>query len=124
LEKILEGLRDENTAYIYHAHDHYFILIGYDLTPQRPVDAYKPFEEIDPALLDHWLIIGEPAKFYPTMHIKRWKDIEMDLKLTNPQYFNIREPQKGVMSNNIQNGGSCHCIMKFRKSSHRPKEKP
>ena len=28
-------------SFIYHAHDHYFCPIGYEICPKRPVDAYK-----------------------------------------------------------------------------------
>jgi len=31
-DKLKEGLRSENNGFIYHAHDHYFCPMGYDLT--------------------------------------------------------------------------------------------
>lgn len=42
-------------------------------------------------------MIGETAAYYPSMHIKKWKDIVMDIELENPKYYNIREQHKGVM---------------------------
>lgn len=36
-----KGLKDTNTAFIYHCHNHYFCPIGYEETPQFCVDAYR-----------------------------------------------------------------------------------
>lgn len=31
-------------TFIYHAHDHYFCPMGYEIVPRRPPDAYKKLE--------------------------------------------------------------------------------
>ncbi len=77
--KLIEGLKNENMAFIYHAYDHYFCPIGYEVTSLKPTDAYKKLEDIDPKNLEYWIMIGEPAKFYPGMHIRKWKDVAMDI---------------------------------------------
>ena len=33
LKELCEGLRDDKMSFIYHAHDHYFCPMGYDMTP-------------------------------------------------------------------------------------------
>ncbi len=42
-----EGLRSDKMSYIYHAHDHYFCPLGYEITPNWGIEAYKKLEEID-----------------------------------------------------------------------------
>lgn len=44
---LLEGLKSEKKGYIYHAYDHYFCPIGYEITPNKPLDAYKKLSEIN-----------------------------------------------------------------------------
>ena len=38
---LLEGLEATNKAYIYLAYNDIFNPIGYEITPQKPLDAYK-----------------------------------------------------------------------------------
>ena len=38
--KLVEGLRSETKAYIYHCWNHYFCPIGFELTPVNAMDAY------------------------------------------------------------------------------------
>ena len=45
LEKLLEGIRSENTCFIYHAHDHYFCPIGYGNFISSLVIKYKRKKE-------------------------------------------------------------------------------
>lgn len=35
LEKIIEGLKSENTCFIYHAFDHYFCPIGFEICANK-----------------------------------------------------------------------------------------
>ena len=41
LDKLKEGLRSKNTSFIYHCYNHYFCPIGYEDTPEDPLDAYR-----------------------------------------------------------------------------------
>ena len=34
--KLIEGLKSENTTFIYHAYDHYFCPIGFEITTLKP----------------------------------------------------------------------------------------
>lgn len=71
-------------------------------------------KDIDPKDLEYWIMIGDPAKFYPCMHIRKWKDIEMDIKLESPFYYDMREAHKGVIERKGGlKGGSLHCIIAF-----------
>lgn len=48
----------------------------------------------------------------------RWEDIVRDLSCESPQYFNIRHPERGVLSKNTKRKGTnLHCIMAFKKLS-------
>ena len=51
---------------------------------------YKKLSEVDKDKIEPWIFIGEPAGFYPIMHIRKWSDIVMDIELKSPQYYNIR----------------------------------
>jgi hypothetical protein len=66
------------------------------MTPSRPPDSYRRTEEIDPNNFDYWVFIGEPSKCYPSFHIRKWKEIVKDLTLGNPQYYDMRKPEKGI----------------------------
>ncbi|EGR29601.1 immunoglobulin-like variable motif protein, putative [Ichthyophthirius multifiliis] len=121
LSRLEEGLRNENMTFIYHAHDHYFCPVGYEICPQRPVDAYNKLDEINQNELDHWIFIGEPSKRYPAFHIKLWSEIVKDISTGNPYYYNIRHPEKGIMERKGEiyktkkAGTSINCIMAFQK---------
>ena len=41
LEKLQEGLKDANMAFIYHCHNHYFCPIGFEEVPKKATDAYR-----------------------------------------------------------------------------------
>lgn len=41
LEKLQEGLRSSNTAFVYHCYNHYFCPIGFELVPKKATDAYR-----------------------------------------------------------------------------------
>ena len=44
----------------------------------------------------------------------RWQDVHTDLNCQNPQYFNIRQTEKGVQTRKTKRrGGNIHCIMAF-----------
>lgn len=66
LEKLVAGLKTDTNAYIYHAYDHYFCPMGYEISATRPPDAYKALGDIDKNNLEYWIFIGEPSKCYPT----------------------------------------------------------
>jgi uncharacterized FAD-dependent dehydrogenase len=96
---LIDGLRNEKKAYIYHCWNHYFCPIGFDITPKQPYDAYQDLS--DETLktqqqTDTWIIIGEISKCYPSFHTKKWTDIVTDLNTQFPEFFNIRKNELGV----------------------------
>ena len=64
LHKMMNGLKSENNAYVYHCHDHYMCPMGFEITPSNPPDAYKKLEDIDEENLEHWIFVGEPSKVF------------------------------------------------------------
>ena len=57
LENLKDGLRSTDRTYIYHCYNHYMCPIGFEMTPNKPVDAYALNKDI--AEFDTWIIIGE-----------------------------------------------------------------
>ena len=47
LEKLKAGLQTDRCSYIYHAYDHYFCPVGYEITPNKGYEAYQPIQNID-----------------------------------------------------------------------------
>lgn len=41
LKNLLEGLKSERKAYIYHCYNHYMCPIGYEITHKNPMDSYS-----------------------------------------------------------------------------------
>lgn len=89
---LIEGLRCEKKAFIYHCWNHYFCPIGFELTPASPYSAYNEISTSS----DTWIIIGEVSKCYPCFHVKRWDDIVQDISCAMPEFFNIRKSELGV----------------------------
>jgi hypothetical protein len=90
--KLVEGLVRGKTAFIYHAYDHYFCPVGYEL-------VHKNSSEVTTApcskLLDEsqlWILISESAPRFAPLRIVRWEDIERDLSTNYPQRYDIRNP--------------------------------
>jgi hypothetical protein len=44
--------------------------MGFDITPNRPQDAYKTLDELKPNEVEHWIFIGEPSKVNNIKNIK------------------------------------------------------
>jgi hypothetical protein len=116
---LLDGLRSESKAYIYHCWNHYFCPLGFDLTPRHPHDAYS--SEVQD--FETWIIIGEISKCYPVFHTKKWSDIITDLNTGYPEFFNIRKSELGVQRKEAEvfqeggkkHGGNLHCIIEFER---------
>jgi len=118
LAELKIGLRDEKKAYIYHCHNHYFLIIGYESNPNLPIEAYLPKEELTDT--EEWIVIGEISKRYAPFHVKKWSDIVLDLDQQHPKYFNIRHPEHGIMVKEVKDttkskkiGSNLHCIIEF-----------
>ena len=94
LDKLKEGLRSENTAFIYHCYNHYMCPIGFEMTPTKPIDAYQVTSEI--AEFNHWVIVGEISSCYPSFHVLKWEDIVKDISCGYPEFFNVRKKDLGV----------------------------
>lgn len=41
LMKLMQGLKDESMAYIYHCQNHYFCPVGFEATPLKAAKAYR-----------------------------------------------------------------------------------
>lgn len=72
-EMLSSGLQGTEKTYIYHCWDHYMCPIGYEITPLRPMNAYKSLKDIGE--FERWLIIGEISKAHPVFHVKKWADV-------------------------------------------------
>ncbi|XP_069746808.1 basic immunoglobulin-like variable motif-containing protein isoform X2 [Narcine bancroftii] len=114
LLKLTQGLKDESMAFIYHCQNHYFCPIGFEATPLKATKAFRgklPLEE-----MEFWILIGEPSKKHPAIHCKKWADIVTDLNTQNPEYLDIRNPEKGIQYRKTKKvGGNLHCIIAFQK---------
>ncbi|XP_072898015.1 DNA excision repair protein ERCC-5 homolog [Hemitrygon akajei] len=114
LLKLTQGLKDESMAFIYHCQNHYFCPIGFEATPLKACKAFRgklPIEE-----MEFWILIGEPSKKHPAIHCKKWTDIVTDLNTQNPEYLDIRNPEKGIQYRKTKKvGGNLHCIIAFQK---------
>ncbi|XP_046568891.1 LOW QUALITY PROTEIN: basic immunoglobulin-like variable motif-containing protein [Haliotis rubra] len=119
LQNLKTGLKDPNTAYIYHCQNHYFCPIGYDDTPVRADAAYSgplPQEEVNT-----WILIGDPSASHPSIHCKRWSDISTDLNNQSPDFLDIRRLYRGLQKKKTKKvGRNLHCIMTFQKSQPLP----
>lgn len=121
-EMLKDGLKGEEKAYIYHCWNHYMCPIGFEMTPTKPMDAYKKLEDITE--LEKWLIIGEISKAYPVFHVKKWSQVVTDIDCQFPKFFNIRKSEVGVQEKTSKAftegsklGGNLHCIIEFVKDS-------
>ncbi|XP_060681774.1 basic immunoglobulin-like variable motif-containing protein isoform X1 [Hemiscyllium ocellatum] len=123
LMKLTQGLKDESMAFIYHCQNHYFCPIGFEATPLKASKAFRhfvlPFAYRGKLPLDEmefWILIGEPSKKHPAIHCKKWADIVLDLNTQNPEYLDIRNPEKGIQCRKTKKvGGNLHCIIAFQK---------
>ncbi|XP_048240896.1 basic immunoglobulin-like variable motif-containing protein [Haliotis rufescens] len=119
LQTLKMGLKDPNTAYIYHCQNHYFCPVGYDDTPLRADEAYSgplPQEEVNT-----WILIGDPSASHPSMHCKRWSDISTDLNNQSPDFLDIRRLYRGQQKSKTKKvGRNLHCIITFQKSHQLP----
>lgn len=117
LQRLKDGLQDDSMAFIYHCYNHYFCPIGYEEVAKKPEDAYCV--NLQPSQYDTWILIGEPNRKKTGIHWKRWQDVYTDLNCQNPEYFNIRQTEKGVQTRKTKKtGGNIHCIMAFTSAEH------
>ncbi|XP_043548605.1 DNA excision repair protein ERCC-5 [Chiloscyllium plagiosum] len=114
LMKLTQGLKDESMAFIYHCQNHYFCPIGFEATPLKASKAFRGKLPLDE--MEFWILIGEPSKKHPAIHCKKWADIVLDLNTQNPEYLDIRNPEKGIQYRKTKKvGGNLHCIIAFQK---------
>lgn len=120
LKELVEGLKSNKKAYIYHCFNHYMCPIGFELAPLVPCDAYKPLKDIKESELQAFIIVGEASKAYPIFHIRKWDDIALDIDQQNPNYYNIRKPEMGIQARTSEAfvsgnklGKNLHCIIEF-----------
>lgn len=94
LKSLKNGLRSDNTAYIYHCWDHYMCPIGFEETPKKPIDAYSLQKDIEE--FDNWIMIGDIDYSAPVFYSKKWEMISQDISLGFPEFMNIRKSDIGV----------------------------
>ncbi|XP_068686825.1 uncharacterized protein [Montipora foliosa] len=116
LRRLKEGLQNPQMAFIYHSYNHYFCPIGYDDSPIKAVNAYR--SHLHEEGVETWILIGDTSCKHPSIHCKRWEDIDKDLNNESPFYLNIRQLHEGIKQlNTKKTGGNLHCIMAFQKSA-------
>lgn len=120
LIRLKEGLRNNKKCYIYHCYNHYMCPIGFESTPNKQQLAYATVGEI--AEFEDWIIIGEISKTSPVFHVKKWRDISLDINCQFPEYFNIRKNNLGIQNKKGNSfikgkyaGGNLHCLIEFEK---------
>ena len=112
----MDGLKSKRKAYIYHCFDHYMFLLGYDLTPKNPMNAFSPAVE-DSKL---FIIMGDPCPFSIPMLTKSSNLILLDLSTPPGKFLNIRGSSSlqdsPLLPNNLvaDYEDSPHCILSFQ----------
>jgi hypothetical protein len=116
-KELLKGvLRNPSTAVIYHCHNHYMVPVGFQDVPYAQYDFYKPV--VAPSDCETTIFIGEVSRGkHSCLHAKKWRDIEVDIQTQFPDFFNIRQSEKGVQTREKSKrvGGNLHCLLCFRK---------
>ena len=95
-KQLLSGLTSENKAYIYLAFRDVFCPIGYEITPLKPLDAYKKLSEIPKENTELWIITNGTGKYDHSFVIKRWSNIVTDLQTCWPLYYDIKQIKDGA----------------------------
>ena len=62
--------------------------IGFEITPKY---EGAPFEMSENDMFDNWIIIGDISKMYPVFTTARWSQIALDVNLTLPEFYNVRQ---------------------------------
>ena len=115
-ELVKSTLQNSSAAIIYHCHNHYMVPIGFQDVPHAQIDFYKPKVASDQC--DTTLFIGEVSRGkHTSLHAKKWRDIDTDINTQFPNFFNIRQSEKGVQTREKckRVGGNLHCLLCFRK---------
>jgi len=103
--RLLHGLRTSTEAFVYHCHNHYFLPIGYELTP----NSVEHVEDSCQQNHTVWIAIGDTSRAHPPVHFKRWTDILLDLRTIAPNVFDIRREHLGVYNPAAQGGEESPC---------------
>lgn len=116
-EQYIEQLLGGKTCFIYHAYDHYFCPYGYEIVPKGD---YNPYDQSPPENIDEgdlWILVGEPSKCFPVFHTFNWQEIQKDLTMYYPNWFNIRNKKSGCrqVKEGTKKGGTINCILAFEK---------
>ncbi len=69
LQSLKNGLRTDDTTFIYHCQNHYFCPMGFEDTPIKAEDAYRT--KLHQAEVETWILIGEPSRKHPAIHSKK-----------------------------------------------------
>ena len=70
--------------------------IGYEVTPLKPLDAYKKLSEIPKENTELWIITNGTGKFDHSFVVKRWSNIVTDLQTSWPFYYDINNIKEGT----------------------------
>lgn len=79
-------LKEKHVAYIYHCYNHYMVPIGYEETFDNAIYAYEDAPENAEKRV--WLICGDSSKTNRNLQCVKFSDIEKDLSIPLPKYFN------------------------------------
>lgn len=83
----------------------------------RLTKLYAYRSQVDKDEVETWILIGDTSCKHPSIHCKRWSDIDTDLNNELPFSLNIRKLHEGIKQlNTKKTGGNLHCIMAFEKS--------
>jgi hypothetical protein len=130
--ELLELLKSEQVALIYHCHNHYCCPVGFEMEPTRRDEIFarnaSNKEEIknetdDKASFIEWILIADTSRKHAAMSCVKWSDIDRDLNCKDLEYLDIRCLHKGIQ---IKSGNAVinqkkpeinvHCILKFEKT--------
>ncbi|XP_065190547.1 uncharacterized protein LOC135821405 [Sycon ciliatum] len=117
LAQIKAALHSNDCALIYHCTNHYMCPIGYEDTPKTSASAYRGI--LSESEVRTWLIIGDTSNCSQPLLSCKWENVVKDLELNLPQYYNIKQPHKGIQARKgaWRRGGNINCIMLFKRSA-------
>ena len=122
LWRVIDAVKDPNKALIYHCEGHFMTIVGYELTPTLPTDAYKSPSHISLSDIEPWIIAADTNGKKSPLHSIKWSDVLLDLSLVYPQYYDVRRPELGVREHSSKlyrtgeyAGRNIHCILEFRR---------
>ena len=111
LQRLMDGLRNNKKAFMYHCWGHYLMIVGYEIIPKKEVHAYSGTQDIGDES-EVWLLIADTNRDESPIISRRWADIVKDLVMKFPAYIDIRHLERGEMQiQNFDGSGNPHGIL-------------